>query len=380
MMHTRTILAIARKDAIDVLKNKQMLIGLLTPIFMGIFFIFCQILFSGKSVSKVYIYDPGLSNISQFASSVFDKPEIVYARSADDVTAEFGNDGIRKSTQYAMGLIVPPGFEKSVRQGQHPQVTLYMDANRMSASERLTVPGLLKEYANGVTNSVPPIAVKQATINPPQNNYVFDLNTLNTVYPVIVIMFSLYPAFLLVPSLLIEEKEKKTIRMLMASPASFTDIVLGKSLIALGYQLILTLTLCVIASMGGRIGNLAILIPFILLGIAMSLALGLLLGCLLKTTTAATSIGGGLGSALIVLPTILGGPLGALIIGNNAIGQVLKVLPTYYVADALYITLLNQNRLESMLLDAGVLCACIVVLFTLAVWALRRQATVVAGI
>jgi ABC-2 type transport system permease protein len=379
-MHTRTILAIARKDAIDVLKNKQMLLSLLAPIFMGIFFIFFQTLVSGRGVSKVYIYDPDRSNISQIASSVFSKPEMVYTHSADDVTAEFGNDGTHKSTSYAMGLIVPPGFEKSVRQGQHPQVTLYMDANRMSAFERLAVPSLLTEYANGIANPVPPIAVKQATINPPSDSYTFDANTLNTVYPVIVIMFSLYPALLLVPALLIEEKEKKTIRMLMVSPASFTDIVLGKSLVALGYQLILTLTLCVIAAMGGRTGNIALLVSFILLGIAMSLALGLLLGCILKTTSAATNIGGGFGSVLIILPAILGGPFGELMLGNGAIGQVLKVLPTYYVADALYITLLNQNKLGSVLLDAGVLCACIVALFALAVWALRRQATVVAEI
>jgi ABC-2 type transport system permease protein len=379
-MHTRTILAIARKDAIDIVKNKQTLIGLLTPFFMGIFFIFFQILFSGRGIAMVYIYDPDHSNISQIASSVFDKPEIVYARSADDVTAEFGSDGARKSTQYAMGLIVPPGFEKSVRQGQHPQVTLYMDANRMSGSQRLAVPGLLMDYANVVTHPVPPIAVKQATMNPP-NSYVFDANTLNTVYPVVAIMFSLYTALFLLPSLLIEEKEKKTIRMLMASPASFTDIVLGKSLVTLSYQLLLTLLLFVaIAVMGGHMGNIALLVPFVLLGIGLSLALGLLLGCIFKTTTAATGVGSGIGSALIILPAVLAGPFGELVLGNSAIGQVLKVLPTYYIADALYIALLNQNKLGSVLLDAGVLCACIVALFALAVWALRRQATVVAGI
>jgi ABC-2 type transport system permease protein len=379
-MHTRTILAIARKDAIDIVKNKQTLIGLLTPFVMGIVFIFFQILFSGRGIAKVYIYDPDHSNLSKITSSVFDRPEIVYARSADDVTAEFGSDGTRKSTQYTMGLIVPPGFENSVRQGQRPQVTLYMDANRMSSSQRLAVPGLLMDYANVVTHPVPPIAVKQATINPPADSYTFDASTLNTVYPVVAIMFSLYTALFLVPTLLIEEKEKKTIRMLMLSPASFTDIVLGKSLVALGYQLILTLALFVIVAMGGRAGNIALLAFFILLGSGTYLALGLLFGCIFKTTTAATGVGGGIGSVLILLPAILAGPFGQLVLGNSAIGQVLKVLPTYYIADALYIALLKQNKPGSVLLDAGVLCACIVALFMLAVWALRRQATVVAGI
>ena len=217
-MHIRTIVAIARKDAIDIGKNKQTLIGLLTPFFMGIFFIFVQVLFSGRGITKVYIYDPDHSNISQVASSVFDNPEIVYARSANDVIAAFGSNGARKSSQYALGLIVPPGFEKSLRQGQHPQVTFYMDANQMSVSQRLAVPGLLMDYANGVANPVPLIAVQQATINPPQN-YTFDASTLNTVYPVVAIMFSFYTALFLLPALLIEEKEKKTIRMLMVSPA-----------------------------------------------------------------------------------------------------------------------------------------------------------------
>ena len=378
-MHIRTMLAIARKDAIDIRKNKQTLIGLLTPFVMGIVFIFLQILFSNRGIYQVYIYDPGHSNISKIASSVFDKPEIVYAHSADDVTAEFGSDGVRKNTPYAMGLIVPPGFEKNVLQGQHPQVTLYMDANRMSTSQRLAVPGLLMDYANVVVHPAPLIAVKQATINPPKESYTFDASTLNTVYPVVAIMFSLYTSLLLVPTLLIEEKEKKTIRMLVVSPASFTDIVLGKSLVALGYQLILTLALFGVVAMEERVGNIALLVPFLLLGSGMYLALGLLFGCIFKTTTAATGVGGGIGSVLILLPAILAGPFGQLVLGNSALGQVLKVLPTYYIADALYIALLNQSQLGRVLLDAGVLCACIVALFTLAVWALRRQATVVAA-
>lgn len=378
-MHTRTILAIARKDAIDIVKNKQTLVGLLTPFVMGIVFIFFQILFSGRGTVQVYIYDPDHSNISTIASSVFDKPEIVYARSADDVTAEFGSDGARKNTHYAMGLIVPPGFEKSVRQGQQPQVTVYMDADRMSTSQRLAVPGLLTAYANAVGNPVPPIAVKQATINPPAESYTFDASTLNTVYPVVALMFSFYTALFLVPTLLIEEKEKKTIRMLMVSPASFTDIVVGKSLVTLGYQLILTLALFGIVAMNEHVGNIALLAPFILLGSGLCLALGLLFGCIFQTATAATGVGGGIGSVLILLPAILAGPLGQLVLGNSSIGQVLKVLPTYYIADALYIALLNQNQLGRVLLDAGVLCAYIVALFALAVWALRRQATVVAA-
>ncbi|HEU5374119.1 MAG TPA: ABC transporter permease [Ktedonobacteraceae bacterium] len=379
-MHTRTIRAIARKDAIDIIKNKQLLFSLFTPFFMGILFIFLQALFSGRGMAKVYIYDPDHSNLSQIINSVFDKPEVVYAHSADDVTAAFGSDGTRKRTPYAMGLIVPPGFEESVRLGQHPQVTLYMDANQMSISQRLAVPGLLIDYAQVVTNPVPPIEVSQATLNPPADSPPFDASTLNTVYPVVAIMFSLYTALFLVPTLLIEEKEKKTMRMLMLSPASFTDIVLGKSLIALGYQLLLTLALFVIVALGEHTGNIALLVPFILLGSVLYLALGLLLGCIFKTATAATAVGGGIGSVLILLPAILAGPFGQLVLGNSSFGQVLKVLPTYYIADALYIALLNQNRLESLLLDVGVLCACIVALFMLAVWALRRQATVAAGI
>lgn len=379
-MHTRTILAIAHKDAIDIIKNKQILFSLLTPFFMGIIFIFLQTLFSGRGMAKVYIYDPDHSNLSQIVSSVFDKPEVVYAHSADDVMAAFGSDGARKRTPYAMGLIVPPGFEERVRLGQHPQVTLYMDANQMSISQRLAVPGLLIDYAHVVTNPVPPIEVSQATLNPPADSPPFDASTLNTVYPVVAIMFSLYTALFLAPTLLIEEKEKKTIRMLMLSPASFTDIVLGKSLVALGYQLLLTLALFVIVALGEHTGNIALLVPFILLGSVLYLALGLLLGCIFKTATAATGVGGGIGSVLILLPAILAGPFGQLVLGNSSFGQVLKVLPTYYIADALYIALLNQNRPGSLLLDVGVLCACIAALFMLAVWALRRQATVAAGI
>jgi len=60
--------------------------------------------------------------------------------------------------------------------------------------------------------------------------------------------------------------------------------------------------------------------------------------------------------------------------------QVIKVLPTYYIADGAINAVQNHGTSGSMLLDFTVVLGSIIILFLVAVWALRRQATVVSTI
>ncbi len=41
----------------------------------------------------------------------------------------------------------------------------------------------------------------------------------------------------IIPLLLLEEKEKKTLRMLLVTPCSFVDILVGNPMVALVFQL-----------------------------------------------------------------------------------------------------------------------------------------------
>lgn len=370
-MHIRSVLAIARKDAIDILLNRNALFGLLTPIFLALLFLGISSVVGAKT-SNILIYDPGNAGIDQVVSSFFAHPSITRAGSPDDVAVAFGPNGAHKSSQYAIGLVVPANFEAELRQGNHPQLGFYVNGDEVNNQDRQLLLRLMSSYASAVINPQP-LNITVATINPPASTPVLDISNF---YIVAALLTSFLVGTSLVPNLLIEEKEKKTMRMLMVSPASFTDIVLGKLLVGLVYQIVLAVV--VIAVQKGFIGNIAVLLLFMLLGSCFALALGLLAGSIFETTSA---LGGfiSITSILFTVSAFFTGPLGTLL-GSNPVAQVVKILPTYYVADGAFNALQNQNALTYILFDGGIVLACTVVVLGLALWLLRRQASIVAAI
>src|SRR5258708_34117524 len=110
-MHIRSILAIARKDAMDILLNKTTLSLLLTPIMLAIVFFVIGNLLGNRSTNAL-IYDPGRSGVEQIVKSAFSDLKISYTNSPDAVTSAFGPDESHKSAAYAIGLVISPDLDE----------------------------------------------------------------------------------------------------------------------------------------------------------------------------------------------------------------------------------------------------------------------------
>jgi ABC-2 type transport system permease protein len=233
----------------------------------------------------------------------------------------------------------------------------------------------LNDYMRSVANPQPPASIALNTINPPQSNSIaLDLGTF---YTAAALLLSFMIGTALVPGLLVEEKEKKTLRVLMASPATWSDIIASKLLIGLTYQVLLSLV--VLALVRGFYGQVPLLLLFLALGALFGGAIGLLLGSIFKTQSA-TGAFTGVGSLLFIVPTFFVGPVGQLVPGSGVVGQAIKAVPTYYLAQGIFNALGNQTTLQSLALDVGVVAASTALLFATAAWALRRQAAVVSTI
>jgi ABC-2 type transport system permease protein len=370
-MHIRSILAIARKDTLDILANRSALIGFLTPIFVAVLFFFINSLI-GTHTTKVLIYDPGNSGVEKAISSEFTNAQFMPAGSPDEVSAALGPDGAHKNTAYALGVVVSADFVSSLHSGDHPKINLYVNGDQINNTDRQILVQLINNYARNIVDPQP-AHIALATINPSTATPIGDLSG---VYIATAMLMSFMMGVSIIPNLLVEEKEKKTLRMLMVSPATYTDVILGKLLVGLVYQLLLSLI--VLGILNGFTGNLAALLLFILLGAGFSLALGLLIGSLFQTTGA---VGGlmAIVSLLYIAPAIFVGPL-AMVLQGNGIGQVIKVLPTYYIAQGAYDAVQNLSTPGSVLLNGGIVLGCAVIVLAAAVWALRRQAAVAATI
>ena len=271
-------------------------------------------------------------------------------------------------------MVIPAGFDSSLRAGQRSQLSLYINGDDVGTQQSLLVQMAITSYSRTVASPRPPLSLVAATINPPSDtNIGFDLGR---IYAVASPMVSFITGLVLMPGLLIEEKEKKTLRMLMVTPASFSDVIIGKLLIVLVYQLLLSGI--VLAIQGGYTGNVPLVLLYTLLGACFGLALGLLFGSIFQTTTAAGGVSGVV-SFIYFLPVLFVGQLGQLL-GNGPFVQVVKVLPTYYMADGISNAMMSQGTFADALLDISVTLGCAVVILAIATWALRRQAAVVATI
>lgn len=372
-MHRRTILAIARKDALDILLNKSTLMVLLSPIIVAVLFAFINGVFATKT-NKLLIFNPGGSAVEQVLTGAFQKPEIVRAGSPDEVAAQFGPDGSKKSSDYVLGLVVPADFDASLRAGGHSQLELYVNGDQLSNGQRQVLMQAITDYSRSVANPQPPISIALTTINPPKPNSA--LQDLGSFYAAAALLTSFMIGTSLVPGLLVEEKEKKTLRMLMVSPASWGDIIASKLLVGLTYQIILSLV--ILAVVKGYYGQVPLLMVYVVLGALFGGAIGLLMGSILKTQSATGALAG-IVSFLFLIPSFFVGPLGQLLQGNP-VASVMQAVPTYYLAQGIFNALGSQTTPESLALDVGIVGACIVVLFAGALWTLRRQAAVVSTI
>ncbi len=373
-MHPRLILAIARKDALDILLNKATLSILATPILLALLFLGIGSLLGSKT-TNVLIYNPGKSGIEQVLKSAYQDIRITYANSPDVVSSAFGPDGTHKNSAYALGLVVPSDFESSLRSGEHPQLQLFLNGDLTSNQQKTLLQGAIANYSRNIANPQPPASITVATINPPKvvETGAYDINIL---YGSTIFLMSFLAGTSLVPGMLAEEKEKKTLRMLMVTPASFTDVVLGKLLVGLSYQIVLTLV--VVGIEGGYMGQVPLILFFALLGSCFSVSLGLLAGSLFQTTTTAGMFSG-ITSIIYLVPIFFVG-LFYQILGDTPFTPFVKVLPTYYIADGVTKALQNSATVSNVWADVGIVIVSIVLLLALATWGLRRQAAVAATI
>ena len=374
-MHLRTILAIARKDMLDILLNKATLSILITPIFLTVLFVVIQALI-GTSTTNVLIYDPGRSGIEQLVKQSLDNVQFTYANMPENVQAAFGPDKAHKNTSYALGLVIPDGFEQSLASGQHPQIQVYVNGNQINTQQSALLQSAIADYTRQVANPQPPARIAVATINPPSSSNNTGLQDIGQMYSVAVLLSSFIVGSALVPGLLTEEKEKKTLRMLMVTPASFADVVVGKLLVGLVYQLILSIIVLIIK--GSFTGQIPLTILFMLLGAVFSISVGLLAGSIFQTASAAGAFTG-IASFIYIVPVFFVGAFSQFF-GNNPFSIIIKVLPTYYIADGVANALSGQASWNGTLLDIGIVLACIVLIFLIAVSLLRRQAAIAATI
>jgi len=222
-LNFRTIWAIAWKDIRDALTNKNTIINILVVIGLVVFFWWGSTPRPFDKRIDVAYFDQGSSTLSshteefgdgyQFRFSEVDSPE-----------------EIRSSMGYKqLGIVIPANFDQTVSSGGEAVLTGFT-----MWVYRNSVPEMESKYSDLFSQMLgSPVKVEIGNnILKPEPGV--DYNTVNFQ----VIWAVLFMALMVVPQLMLEEKQTKTMDALMVSPVSPGGLVVGKALAGLFYILI----------------------------------------------------------------------------------------------------------------------------------------------
>jgi ABC-2 type transport system permease protein len=304
----------------------------------------------------------------------FLKAETVRAGSAAEVQAAFGPNGAKIKSAYAVGMSLPGNLDSSLRSGTTPSLSLYLNGTMVNTQTQELLQIAIVNFTRAIASPQSPVTINTTVINPLSTQNAGAI--LKQVYSPLALLVSLMVSTTFIPLLLPGEKEKKMLRMPLITPASFGDILVGKLLVVLVFQL--AMTSVVLAILGDFPGAAPLVVLYVLIGACLSLSLCLSFSSLFNSVQSAGTVAG-LVSIVYIVSGIFVGPPGELL-SNRTVLQIARFIPTYYLADGIFNASQNLGTLGSNFFDISIIRVSPVVFLAISAWALRRQSSVLAKI
>jgi len=347
---------IASKDILESLRNKliiSLILGmgfmLLMPKLMGLMLV--------PPETPVLVHDPGESRLTAELENS-DQYQVQRARSLTEVEQVIGSTGFGLGVEF--GLVMPDDLDQVLEAGGQPELDGYVAwANRMKASQLKT--GFEEQFEEMVGQPVR-INVEGNIVYPPSDAGLWLLMV--TITPVIVILMM---GIQLVPTLLFEEKQTKTMEALLVSPASISQVVVGKALAGLFYVIVAASVVFAINWAG--VVHWEVVLLFVL-GIGVfSVGVGLVLGSFFERQQDVV----GLTMLLIV---VFIGALFANMLGMDipmVVQAMLPWVPSVALAEIIRSVFLENVPWGEILTKLGSVIAISTLLYMSVVWKVRRS-------
>jgi ABC-2 type transport system permease protein len=175
--------------------------------------------------TQIVVYDPGGSSLGETLSSSPDFG-VSKAISMDELQKTIGNMGFGLGAE--IGIEIPLEFDQYFESEENPKINGYVSwANRTKAA------GLKQEMETALlelTGKPIVVIIDGNIISPPKE--IGLLVGLVTMFAVTIILTI---GVILVPTLLLEEKQSRTLDALLVSPANISQIVIGKAIAGFFY-------------------------------------------------------------------------------------------------------------------------------------------------
>jgi ABC-2 type transport system permease protein len=265
---TRVLFAIAAKDIVDAIKNRSILSQIFTVAFIVVAYRFLPVFSNGDALPRLVLYDAGRSKLVEEMeeSTTFD---LVDTASQTAMEAY-----VEDRDTVVLGLVLPSDLDVQVATGSDIELEGYVVhwASHSQVTEVKTF--FEKELSELADDSIHIRIDGNIVYTRPDSRGLAFLVSLSAVLVMVI------AGAFIVPLLMLEEKQSKTLDALLVSPASPSLVVLGKALsgslycsIAGGAVLALNYTL---------VTQWGFALLAILLGVFFAVSLGLLLGSIFE--------------------------------------------------------------------------------------------------
>ena len=355
-MNVSIISAITRKDVVDAIRHRYLLTALVTPLFVALLF---RVLLPGtesRDLTTIVVHDSGSSGLVAELRNV-PQATTIDAASADAVGGDVEK---RKATG---GVVVPAGFDADLAANKQPQLTVYLN-NQKNILERARFRRLVDQAVRSFAKQPEPARLVWVDVNEDTNSLTRVGASLDQMLlPLLLILtFGMTGAFV-VPLLIVEEKEKRTLDFLLSSPANLKEIIAGKALTGVVYTLLVAGLLLGINRQA--VGNWWLTSLTVIIGLFFVVGVGLVIGSFLKNTMQVNTW------ASLVLIVLLAPSFPSLGL-TGWFDKLMRIVPTYYLSEALKLSMAGTVT-PQLWTYLAVLLGSTLIVFVAAAWALQRR-------
>jgi len=351
----RIIWAIAAKDIVDAIRNKTTI-----SVVLGV----AVLMLSGQalpliarlsSVHQLAIYDAGASRL---VPALQRNPEIrlLRASSPQELEAILG-----ESSGAMLGLILPADFDQALDAGYPSQLQACF-AHWVGEADAAKQQAFFQARLTDLTGQPVRINIKAQPVYPtPDSDGQPFMASISLVVAIITI------SGVLVPFLMLEEKETKTMDALLVSPASIGQVTIGKAIAGMVYGL--AAAAVVFAFNRGLVVHWGWAILAAICGTSFAVAVGLLLGSIFDNPQ---NMGLWLGALFVILllPAMLDTTALSL---PPFLETVLPWIPSTALTKAFRISFSGNVALDQILSQLGLVVGVAGLLLAAVVWVVRRS-------
>ena len=354
----RIIWAIAAKDILDAIKNRTVIaivLGMATMMLSAQAF---PLLLKLSATPRAIVYDAGTPPDGS-SPLVAAMAEDGYYRLTEVDSQLAMEDALLNLNAEVLGMVIPSDFEQMLESGTSGQVEGFVVWSRRSAADELAAE--MEQYLEVLLRKPVHVETEGNLVYPPPEG----TGSQGLIAAVLSLILVTTGGFL-VPYLIFEEKQTHTMDALLVSPASASDITIGKALAGMVYCLIAMAV--VLAFNHSNIVAWGVVALAVLAGAFLAVGVGLLMGSAFET---AQQVG-----AWSIMPImLLMAPIMLATLGNlpAVLESVLPWLPTIALANLFLLSFSGSATLARAFPDLVLVLAWSLPLYAAVIWMVRRS-------